>query len=158
MGKVVGFIPEKDVSVGTVSDDSDVIPEGPRLRLLRKVEQTLEAARKIDTQYHTDKDRKLLGTMVDLQLEMETQLSEMPMELAGGRKLSKGERLVLVHLRRRGRIMRSDLLNRLNRNRIKAASLTTVIAALIRAGIVIEHHELASNGRVKTIYSVVTRP
>ena len=72
-------------------------------------------------------------------------------------RLSKREKLVLVHIRRRGRVMRSDLRRRFHRYRINSAALSAAVGTLVRAGIVSEHRELASNGHMKTTYSVAPR-
>ena len=105
----------------------------------------------------SDPDQKRLWSVIDRLLELEMRFEKPQTEVSRGVKLSKRERLVLMHIRRRGRVMRSDLLTKLYRNRIKAASLSDVVDALVRAGVVAEHRELARNGHIKTTYSVVPR-
>ena len=84
----------------------------------------------------------------------ETVFGPPTVQVTPGMRLSKRDKLVLVHIRRRGRVLRSALLVALSRYRISAADLTATIATLVRAGIVAEHRELASNGHMKTTYSV----
>ena len=154
---VVDIKGENDAPIGDVQEENVAIPEELRLRLLRTVEEALQALTKIDADYLTHQDQKRLGSAIDRQLELETQLVPASVQLAPGMKLSKREKLVLVHIRRSGRIMRSDLRRALHHYRINSAALSAAVGTLVRAGIVSEHRELASNGHMKTTYSVAPR-
>jgi hypothetical protein len=122
------------------------------------VGDALRALTKIDADYLTHQDQKRLGSAIDRQFELETQLVSASVQLAPGMKLSKREKFVLVHIRRSGRIMHSDLRRALHHYRINSAALSAAVAALVRAGIVSEHRVLAGNGRMKTTYSAAPAP
>ena len=105
MSEVVDTKGENDAPIG----DAVAIPEELRLRLLRTVEEALQALTTIDADYLTHPDQRRLDSAIDRQLELETQLAPMSVQLAPGMKLSKREKFVLMHIRRSGRIMHSDL-------------------------------------------------
>jgi hypothetical protein len=153
-----------DPKEGADTPVSDPVPVGGiliseefRLRVLRTVGMVFRTLAKIDADYLPGRDQKRLESVIEGLIDLETQLAPAPVQLTPGVALSAQERLVLVHIRRRGRIMRSDLRRALSRYRINSAALSAAVGTLIRAGIVSERRELASNGHMKTTYSVAPK-
>jgi hypothetical protein len=154
MKKVVSLRPEDNAPTMDTNEESFVIPEGIRLRALREMRGVHRVLGKIDTDYLAYQDRKRLESAVGRLEDLETVFGPPTVQVTPGMRLAKRDKLVLVHIRRRGRVLRSALLVALSRYRISAADLTASITTLVHAGIVAEHRELASNGHVKTTYSI----
>jgi hypothetical protein len=158
MSAVVKIKSEDDVFFGGMRQENVALPEELRLRLLRMAGEALQALAKIDETCLTHQDQKRVGSAIDRLVELETQLAPVSVQLAPGMQLSKREKLVLVHIRRRGRVTRSDLRRALHHHHINSAALSDAVGALVQASIVAEHRELGRNGRVKTTYYVRADP